>query len=293
LAQSPAQLLAYESAQKVHTHHDDRWVLLPWTPFDEYVRSLKGTVCLYCASGLETTIILKEIRQQLEVRSCYDCGWWSIFREAVGGQDNVGLTFSVADAKVFDVGDIEAPLESLRRYLGRNPRDLAEINPTSFERLVQDCLEDEFAPCEVAHLGGTGDGGIDLKLIQSDQEPILIQVKRHADLSSVEGLNVIRELNGVLLREGQARGMVVTTAARFARGAPRETTIKTADLAGRYEMQLRAFDDVVSMLQVPMRKTPRPWLEYLPSYCGLGGGIDDAIEGHLEEMDTSPTRADS
>jgi hypothetical protein len=76
----------------------------------------------------------------------------------------------------------------------------------------------DFLECEVRHVGGTGDGGIDLVALIADT-PLLIQVKRreHADRS--EGIEVVRSLFASLFAAGHKRGMIVTSANSFTRGA--------------------------------------------------------------------------
>jgi hypothetical protein len=183
-------------------------------------------------------LIRRPAVHELAIGSCDTCGWWRIFHGTLSGADsNVAYDFTVAEAKRYDVAAMEVPIDSLRRHLLGEPTDLARVHPHVLERLIGDCLAAEFAPCEVIHLGRTGDGGIDLLLVESDREPVLVQVKRRADVAGSEGINVVRELNGVLFREGFARGMVVTTANRYTRGARAEAMTRTPGLAGRYEMR--------------------------------------------------------
>ena len=128
---------------------------------------------------------------------------------------------------------------------------------------MQDCLRSEYAPCEVYHVGKTGDGGgIDLKLVLSDKETFLIQVKRRSDLSKREGVNVVRELNGVLFREGVSKGMVISTARGYTKAAERELNVKT-DTSETYLVRLLDYYDIVKMLNLPMVNPYRPWRDYI------------------------------
>jgi HJR/Mrr/RecB family endonuclease len=92
---------------------------------------------------------------------------------------------------------------------------------------MKDCLKDAHSPCEVIHTGKTADGGVDLMMILDNDESYLVQVKRRTNLSSKEGVKVVRELNGVLFREGKAKGMIITTASGYTKPAVEETKIKT------------------------------------------------------------------
>lgn len=110
------------------------------------------------------------------------------------------------------------------------------VDAWAFERLVADCLRHEFGPCVVHHVGasgGSGDGGVDVYMVKDD-EVWLIQVKRRLN-SKPEPIQTIRLLNGVLLREGNCRGMVVTSAEAFSRNAAQETGIRTP---GSYSVRL-------------------------------------------------------
>ncbi len=153
------------------------------------------------------------------------------------------------------------PIYDLRRHLRIHNIDLANVNPTIFEKLMGDCIRSAFGPCEVIHVGGTADGGIDLKLVQNDKTTFLVQVKRRSNLSRHEGVQVVRELNGVLFREGAAKGMVITTAAGFTKAALEETKVKTPTKV-QYDMRLLAFNDIVEMLNLPSPDPYEPWQGY-------------------------------
>src|SRR5205085_2440194 len=115
---------------------------------------------------------------------------------------------------------------------------------------------------------------------QSDKEPLLIQVKRRSDPSRLEGVQVVRELNGVLFREGTARGMIVTTRKGFSNNAHREVNAATGT-TDRYEMHLVAFDDIVGMLQLPDPEPYEPWLGYTDLY-------NLVLSGSVNVVDLSP-----
>jgi hypothetical protein len=91
------------------------------------------------------------------------------------------------------------------------------LEPAKFEVLVGGILAD-FFDCDVKHVGRTGDGGIDLIVLDADP-PLLVQVKRRTRSDATEGLEVVKHLFASLYTAGQRRGMVVTSAQRFTRGA--------------------------------------------------------------------------
>ncbi len=77
-----------------------------------------------------------------------------------------------------------------------------------------------------------------------------------------EGVQVIRQMNGVLFPEGRARGIVITTASNFTKGAVREASTRTSTNE-QYEMKLLSFPDIVSMLRLPSVEPYEPWKPFL------------------------------
>ena len=77
-----------------------------------------------------------------------------------------------------------------------------------------------------------------------------------------EGVRVVRELNGVLFREGETKGIIVTTAKDFTKAAKDETVIKT-ETKERYQVKLLAFEDFVKMLMLPDIEPYEPWKKHL------------------------------
>lgn len=75
-------------------------------------------------------------------------------------------------------------------------------------------------------------------------------------------MRVVRELNGVLFREGLSKGMVVTTARGYSPAARRETAVKT-ETSETYEMELLSFDDIVGMLRINRPSPYEPWMTYI------------------------------
>jgi hypothetical protein len=204
--------------------------------------------------------------------TCSVCGWWVLvqqdFQHANACSNSLERTYelracSSGKAKVYSVSDADVPLDELRRWLSKHPDHVAHTDAFHFERLMASCFRDSFPNAEVIHLGGRRDHGIDLKLIQTEMGTVLVQVKRRANLERNESVQVVRELNGVMLREGVPRGIVVTTAKGYTKDAKEEAAhvqraYHDSDRFSRYRVDLLAFDDVVKLLELPT-STPRPW----------------------------------
>ena len=192
---------------------------------------------------------------------CDHCGWWQLITGS-GGFGFKSCKTHRGCLKKYPVDSLDVPLADLRAYLRHHPTDVAHVNPTAFERLMGDCLKDKYGPCEVLHVGGTADRGIDLILIKSDEESYLIQVKRRSNLKSSESVRVVRELNGVLFRENIAKGMVITTASHFTKAALDETTVWTPT-GQSYDMQLLTYRDVIDLFNIEPSNPYQPWFQYI------------------------------
>lgn len=68
----------------------------------------------------------------------------------------------------------------LARALRQRPDRWHTVTPSGLERFVAEILRANYSPCEVEHVGGTGDGGVDVVFITGRGIRIPIQVKRRA-----------------------------------------------------------------------------------------------------------------
>ena len=160
---------------------------------------------------------------------CTVCGHW-VSEQHVIGEDLRYVLQQVGQlAQYSDPSKI--PLSEMARQLALRRVRLRDLDPTTVEKLIGEFLRAEWAPCQVTHVGrrGGGDLGVDLVLIREEKE-YLVQVKHHPRWlqlrpSEREGVDPIRALNGVLFREGKARGIFVTTAKGYTRGAQNEIKI--------------------------------------------------------------------
>lgn len=164
-------------------------------------------------------------------------------------------------AQRFDLSHSTTPINILRYELPRNPRLVHGLHYSSFERLMEQCIRDKFPMSTVRHVGRTGDGGFDLYAV-IDDEPCLIQVKRRISPDKSEGPRVVRELKGVLLREGVWRGMVVTTADHFTASAQAERTNKLP-LSKPLVVDLIDYHGVVELLEQRAPQSAEAWNSYL------------------------------
>jgi Restriction endonuclease len=237
------------------------------TLYDGSIREYIPGDCTFCLSPLhlrsehDLTFVIPELDVPV-LSVCNSCGWWKAITDTTGLFGVKPATSLHGIAKRYSIDALDAPLSALRSYLTRHPHSLAHVNPRTFERLMADCLRDKFHPCEVIHVGGRGDGGVDIHLILSDTSRFLVQVKRREDINSIEGPEVVRELNGVLFREGEAKGIVITTASRFSAAAHLETKVRTPT-SQTYDLKLFALDEIIDLLNLRPKDPYEPWKRFL------------------------------
>jgi len=197
---------------------------------------------------------------------CERCGWWHgrTIRNHVSETlvSRTVKTTQVYEAilKSFPVDSLEIPTDELRRHLDKHPVDLSRIAPTKLELLLQSVYRDFFA-CEVRHVGGPGDRGIDLYVIDAEV-PFIVQVKRRGNTAIAESVATVRELLGAMIENGVYSGHIVTTAQRF---SPRAVELSESPNLERLDMQLEllALEDLKSMLRVSNRALLHPAEELL------------------------------
>jgi hypothetical protein len=243
--------------------HADKWFVHVYD-YASYFLGFDFHNCPYC----EGVVVPKGNDEESAILGlCEECGFWRLIDVGdIGGFHNGRQTAAtISTVKEYAVSDTRAPIDDLRRFLQARPKYMRDVDPHAFELLIRDCLRSVYQDCEIRHVGGTGDGGVDLKIVRGGNDHILVQVKRRRDLEAHESVDVVRSLNGVLFREGAAKGMVVTTAADFTRAAKMEAAVKTPT-AEEYQMILHGFPDIVSWLNLPSQEPYEPWRVTYPHW---------------------------
>lgn len=158
------------------------------------------------------------------VIECPNCKWWTYkfrFSEDTDLIDEVQSYYTDSRyygiIKKYNIADKEIPIEILTSELKKKPEILFDINPYKLEELAKEILKGVY-DCEVYHVGKTGDGGIDLIVLESD-EPILVQVKRRENPHHVELVKGVREFVGTLFIEDKRKGIYISTAKSFSKGS--------------------------------------------------------------------------
>jgi restriction endonuclease Mrr len=178
--------------------------------------------------------------QENYVEECNRCGWWRhkhySDEESPGWRHRTEKVIARnAILREYDVSSAEVPLKELKKEIIKRKSLLYKISSKNMELLVKHCFENIY-DCEVKHVGKSGDGGIDLVLVNAD-DPVLVQVKRHFSSDYIEPVRPVRELLGAMYENNSKSCIYVTTAKRFSKKAIqaqeklyRENLVKRFDL---------------------------------------------------------------
>lgn len=173
-------------------------------------RAQPGNVCPCCGSVLyihHTHYNPSEINLTNEHQSlCLSCDYWYSFASAAGNY--TGTSLFVSRLKKFDLSSVEAPIRKVISHIRANPDSAKIVHPRVFESLCLEIMTD-YLDCELSLTANSADGGCDLIGYDSSHGKVLIEVKRYTNKKL--GVNVVRHLAGVLVRENSSRGFVVGT----------------------------------------------------------------------------------
>jgi hypothetical protein len=227
---------------------------------DHVMRLGHTTECPYCGSRMKN--VKHDIIEAFGgvwaqvLDECTGCGWWrsrEFPNNFVNGFWRIGLLYEMPEKTASNVS------ARLLEFI-KDENRLFRMEASEFEFLVGEVLSDLYR-CEVVHVGRTGDGGIDLILLESDVGKIPVQVKRRTDSGKVEGVSIIREFRGAMVLTGASEGMFVTTAQRFTKGAQDASLPAPGHLVQQkiHLMDGRRFLDVMGVLKSASKRKEYIW----------------------------------
>jgi len=203
------------------------------------------------------------------VLKCIKCGWWKYIYECNNGREGIvdrGQTRIYKGAiKVYNSEDEKLPIDVLNEECKKNPNILYNIGTRKFEEFLQNILRGVYN-CDVIHCGKTGDGGVDLIILDAD-EPIMVQARRRTEKRAAfsEPIENIREFLGVMFIDNYKRGIYVTTAKKYSIGAKNilEKILKKRDIT---KFDLIDFDTLVSIFNLQKINNSAPWEKLIKNY---------------------------
>lgn len=235
-----------------------------WSPLRD------DTPCPYCNSYLSKS---DEIdwsnsgggsleRYEGQALSCEICGWWVFqihHRFSAGGYDSLNFTTYEGIVYQFDISGTELPITAIRREILKKGFAKTPLSPKELELLVGSVMRDYFH-CRVKHVGGPGDGGIDLLLLEAEN-PVIVQVKCLRNPKKKVSVSVIRDLLGSMLLASTNRGIIASISSDFTKPA-KEAAIKAKQICA-FDIDLYNQERIRDILKIT---TPpeKPWTKYIP-----------------------------
>lgn len=251
---------------------------------DEVLRLMRTETCLYCSQPMEAIYDLESVGRLL---LCRACGYWGgrgtrdlghggyNLRGVLGAasQDaaRLGGLWNVPEGRDPDSVDLESSDLTFDQLLGQLqalPSRLLQLSPQRAEVVVMDLLA-EILECEVRHVGGVHDGGVDGYIVAGDNIRSIVQVKWHQDTRKAERVGVVREIAGTLLARGVPNGLLVTTSERLSPNAEQEIeALGTREITsmGRMSIDAATYSDLLDMLELAWARRgddfqiANPWL---------------------------------
>lgn len=249
--------------------------------------------CPYCGGEMEFAAfepaeedVDPEGRHSYRLWSCFHCGYW----QSYGFEGNPDLVCTAASSVLgrFEHRIPEGCYAEWARCLRADPSRWHSMHPTDMEKLVADIFKANFAHAEVNHVGGSGDGGVDVILVEANGTRWLTQVKRRKDPGSQEGPDTLRNLVGAMVLKGGTYGIVATTADHFSPGA---IGAQKAAAQRGYVIQLLDRGKLIRMLGALLPQ--RPWQPHLAAifpYHEVGVAASDLARFFCEKLSTNQLR---
>jgi len=180
---------------------------------------------------------------------CPNCGYWVARGTRDFGQGPTMARHALPRIIRYNIDSSDVPISALLTYLARNSDKLLSIDPFKAEELVCDLLRDHLN-CEVLHVGGRKDRGIDGYVIAGDGLNTIVQVKWRRDNHGGEGVKVVRELIGTLVSRRVPRGLLVTSKLHLTHEALREIddAQKSPLVTEGLRLSYKTYADVLAML---------------------------------------------
>ncbi len=221
-----------------------------------------GWYSKYKESQLKKPEMFRQRILTFDIYECASCGFWQSDYFSKDNDDSWEELDEVTTSQLrkFDIASNTTPVEVLSKYINKNRNLIYSIHHSKMEELVQSVFS-SFFDCKAIHCGRSGDGGIDIILLEADT-PTAIQVKRRTRNDKVEPVSTIREFLGAMALENFEKGIVVTTAGNFTRGA-RDTARKIIDNGHAKLFELYNMGAFIDVFKSTRPREDKPFVEFL------------------------------
>jgi hypothetical protein len=218
--------------------------------------------CPFCSGAVKSSKHVLSEDQKYGSRAvlldwCSRCAFWELFHEAsyFSGEPSLEVTLCLSKLRSFTDALPVGCERELAQHIRRDPTIWNTLDPRRMETLVRDIFKANFAHSEAIHVGKSHDGGIDVIFVDADSLQWLVQVKRREHSDSVESVNTLRNLLGVLARENSRHGIVVSTCDHFSYRVYEE-----AGQAMEHGFHVRLIDKGVLDRMIGAFLPSNPWL---------------------------------
>ncbi len=251
--------------------------------FDDYKKFYTIAMCdliraRHAPGKSHTRLVGSIVEKRSSLFICPLCGWWVAVEQAVlpaiQWQYWCVTLFATAVLKELALSDIDTPLDQVRKYLIHRFEARHTIHPRLFEETVASVFRDfGYDSMLTAY---SNDGGIDVVLLDGNNQKIGVQVKNWRRSIQVEQ---IRAFLGALTLGGYTKGIFVSTT-KFQRGA-----ISAANQCAERHIPIELVDaqSFFDMLEIAQMKN---WSCH--SQCGLDKNSPPSFElyslGHLRTL---------
>jgi hypothetical protein len=218
--------------------------------------------CPLCGNKLTSTENRIEAEEYRGYRAaildrCNNCIFWELFHRDAFFDGEPTLDYTLCLSKVRSFNNV-LPLgfeQELSQHIRRNPLLWHSLAPRRMEELVRDIFKANYEHCEAIHVGKPQDGGVDVIFVDAEKTQWLIQVKRRESPDSVEPVDTLRNLLGVLARENGRHGIIVSTCDHFSYRVYEE-----AGQAAAHGYRIELVDRGILNQMVGKLLPSRPWL---------------------------------
>lgn len=201
-----------------------------------------ASICPYCAhklnhkshkqyTGKDNKYIRIEEEPEFEMlarhhilSNCSNCSYWTMsgYEAATECMDPTILLTANSVLAKFELSSPHGCSEELAQHLRRKPDLWHQLSPYRMETLVADIFKANYRHCEVKHVGGPCDLGIDVLFVDDNSQKRLIQVKRRENARKAEGFSTLLSILGAMALQGERHGIIVSTVDTFSFQARRE-----------------------------------------------------------------------
>jgi hypothetical protein len=199
-----------------------------------------GNTCIYCMLELKTETTLGYSEDHISA-SCPFCGWGYDLHWFVDDGETYKGTDTCRVLRAFALNSAQLSFRELGQYIAKNYVAVGDLHPRRFEQLIGDVFRNHGFGVTLTQQ--SHDGGYDLIVLDSSGGLALVEIKSYRGKVGVE---LVRQLRGVQLRENIKKAVLVTSG-QFTADAKKEA--RQSNIY-QFEVDLVDAERLLRMLEV-------------------------------------------